>query len=190
MATANAKAGRAKRTRQIPRSKISGPLALCNVTITLSGRSDAWLASPTCWTLTSQPSSAPLLPPGRECIGERALRPRECRWCRSPTASYWDWHVPRLWWRPALATSCGVFQVSQVVRGIHTHRGVGLQHIEEFVEHRILRYHKHFHREAICDRLQLLERTNTMVSSVALRSGGLSGPDDLASTRKPNSDRA
>lgn len=31
MATHNAKAGRAMRIRQSPKSKISGPLALCNV---------------------------------------------------------------------------------------------------------------------------------------------------------------
>ena len=35
MATISAKTGRAMRTRQIPTSKISGPLALCKVTMTL-----------------------------------------------------------------------------------------------------------------------------------------------------------
>src|ERR1700742_4395455 len=60
-ATHNANAGRAIRTRMMPRSKISGPLDLCNVMITLSRESG--LGSSGSWTrvaVASQPSNFPV----------------------------------------------------------------------------------------------------------------------------------
>ncbi|CKV04040.1 Uncharacterised protein [Mycobacterium tuberculosis] len=60
MATNKANVGNVISTRQMPRSKTSGPLALFRVMMTLSGRSEVWLLSPTRTALMSQPSSDPV----------------------------------------------------------------------------------------------------------------------------------
>lgn len=57
MATNKANVGNVISTRQMPRSKTSGPLALFRVMMTLSGRSEVWLLSPTRTALMSRPAS-------------------------------------------------------------------------------------------------------------------------------------
>ncbi|COW34956.1 Uncharacterised protein [Mycobacterium tuberculosis] len=50
-----------------------------------------------------------------------------------------------------------VLQISEFVLRIQPHRGVGSQHLEAMVDHRIVGQHQHFHIEAICHSVQLLE---------------------------------
>ena len=164
MATHNAKIGRAMRTRQTPTSKISGPLARCNVMITSSWTSG--LESSGSWTrvtVASQPSNFPVASTRAGAFSRFWPEP-----VNTSAAMISVLYVSNGQLRGIAVRHDGgadlrrrlsyrVLQVAQVVLWVQAHGRVGGQHTEVLVVQRILGIDKHVHRQAVGDGVQLLE---------------------------------
>src|ERR1700742_60098 len=146
MATTSARVGRLTKTRMMPRSKISGPLARCSVTTTLLV---LWLPV----------SLVSLL---RVTLAFGAIPDEDVRRDRLGLIRV-KWPGAGITVRLDRGTdlgrrlACGVFQITQIVGWIQPHCDIGVQLIEAFVLQGLARIDEHVHREAIRRGLQLLE---------------------------------